>query len=188
MTGAELRAGMALRVEGAIYLVLEATYHGGQGKMGGVMHAKLRNAETGAVRERRFRADETVETITPERRELQFLYQDGGISYFMDPGTFEQLPVENARLGRAAHFLQDGMTVPVQFIDERPIGIVFPDVVEATIAETAPPSHGQGVTNVWKEARLDNGLTILVPPFIAPGEVVRVDVERGTYLERAKKK
>jgi elongation factor P len=179
---------MALRIDGTLYKVIDADYHGGQGKMGGVAHAKLRNLETGTMREWRFRSGELIEEIMPERQNLQFLYKDEQASYFMHPDTFEQVPVDNARLGRAASFLTEEMMVPVEFLDGNPIGIVFPDIVEVKVADTAPAVHSQGATNVWKDARLDNGLTIMVPPFISPGETIRVDVERGIYVERAKKK
>lgn len=188
VTASELRPGMALRIDGTLYKVIDADYHGGQGKMGGVAHAKLRNLETGTMREWRFRSGELIEEIMPERQNLQFLYKDEQASYFMHPDTFEQVPVDNARLGRAADFLTVEMTVPVEFLDGNPIGIVFPDIVEVKVADTAPAVHSQGATNVWKEARLDNGLTIMVPPFISPGETIRVDVERSIYVERAKKK
>jgi elongation factor P len=131
---------------------------------------------------------ETNPAARTERQHLQFLYKDDHQSYFMHPETFEQVEIENRRLGRAASFLADGMTVPVEFVDGRAVAMVFPDVVEARVADTAPPTRVQGGTNIWKEATLDNGLRLMVPPFIAPGETVRVDVERGTYVERAHKK
>lgn len=186
MTASELRAGMAVRIEGTLYRIIAAEYHSGQGKMGGVTHARLRNLETGTLREWRFRSDEAIEEIVPERQTLQFLYRDGGLGYFMHPETFDQMPIESGLLGRAALFLVEGMTIPVEFVAGRPIGLVFPDIVEVRVADTAPPAHGQAGSNVWKEARLENGLTLQVPPFIAPGETIRVDVERGTYVERAK--
>lgn len=186
LTASELRAGMALRIEGRLYKVVGADYHAGQGKMGGVAHAKLRNVDTGTMRERRFRADEMVEEIVPVRQNMQFLYKDADLSHFMHPDTFEQIPIENARLGRAALFLTEGMLVPVEFVDAQPIGIVFPDIVEMKVAHTAPAVHAQGATNVWKPATLENGVGVMVPPFIAPGELIRVDVEQGTYVERAK--
>jgi len=188
LTGSELHAGMALRVDGGVYRVVDATYHGGQGKMGGVMHAKLRNVETGTVRERRFRADEAIDELTPERRDLQFLYSDDLHAYFMHPDTFDQVAIERGRIGRAASFLRDGLVVTVEFIDGQPVGIVFPEVVDAVVADTTPPVHAQGATNVWKQATLDTGSVIMVPPFIGPGEAIRVDVARHAYVERAKKK
>jgi elongation factor P len=186
LTASQLRAGMAIRVEGVLYKLIGAEYHSGQGKMGGVAHVKARNVATGTVRELRFRGDEMLEDIVPERQNLQFLYRDGDVGYFMHPATFEQFPVESSVLGRAAVFLTEEMTVPVEFIDGRPIGIVFPEIVDVKVAETAPAAHTQGGSNVWKEARLENGLVLQVPPFIAPGETIRVDVERGAYVERAK--
>lgn len=186
LTASELRAGMALRVEGTLYKVIGAEYHAGQGKMGGVAHAKLRNVDSGTMRELRFRGDETLEEIAPVRQNMQFLYKDADLSYFMHPDTFEQIPIENARLGRAALFLAEAMVVPVEFVDTQPIGIVFPDIVEMKVASTAPAVHAQGATNVWKPATLENGVGVMVPPFIAPGETIRVDVEQGTYIERAK--
>jgi elongation factor P len=186
--GSELRPRMTLRLEGALYRVVAADYHGGQGKMGGVMHAKLHSLDTGKERERSFRADEPVEEVQPEKRSMQYLYADGPLSYFMDPATFEQIGIDTDRLGRAAAWLKEETTVPVEFVDGQPMGIDFPDVVEMRVAETAEPTRSQGTDNVWKEATLENGLTLLVPPFIAAGELIRVSVEAGRYLERARAK
>jgi elongation factor P len=183
-----LRSGMAIRVGGELYKVVSASYHAGGGQMGGVTHAKLRNLHTGAVREVRFRADETVEDVQLERRPMQVLYRDAEATHFMDTETFEQVSIENERLGPAAAYLTEGNTVPVEFSEGRAVGVVFPDVVELQVVETAPPTRSVGTENVWKEARLENGLVIQVPPFIAPGEWVRVEVATSTYVERAKRK
>jgi elongation factor P len=179
---------MAVRVEGSLYRVIAAEYHGGQGKMGGVTHAKLRNLRTGAVREWRFRADEPVEEIQPEKQAMQFLYAEGPVSHFMNPETYEQVAIDTERLGKAAAWLTEETTVPVEFLDGEPLGIAFPDVAEARVAETPEPYHAPGTDNVWKEAKLDNGVTVMVPPFIAPGETIRVEVETGKYVERARAK
>jgi elongation factor P len=188
VVASELRSGMAIRVGGELYKVLSASYHAGGGQMGGVTHAKLRNLHTGAVREVRFRADEAVEDVQLERRPMQVLYRDAEATHFMDTETFEQVSIENERLGPAAAYLTEGSTVPVEFSEGRAVGVVFPDVVELQVVETAPPTRSVGTENVWKEARLENGLVILVPPFIAPGEWVRVEVATSTYVERAKRK
>ena len=186
LSASELRSGVAIRLEGTLYKVLDATFHQGGGKMGGVTHARLQNLETGTRTERRFRADETVAEIEPERVTMQYLYADDTSCFFMHPETFEQLAFEKKRLGRAAPFLREGMTVPVVFFEGRPVGIEFPEIIEVRVVETAPPIHGHGMTNVWKEARLENGMTVMVPPFIAQGEEIRLDVETGKYAERAK--
>ncbi len=188
LMASELRAGVAVRIEGALYKVIEVTNHAGQGKMGGSTHVKLRNLKTSTMREWRFHPEDPVQEIAPERKPLQFLYKDDTASHFMDPETFEQLDVENAQLGRAADFLVEEMVVTIEFVDGWPIGALMPDVIEVKVADTAPPVRTHGGSNVWKDARLENGLKIMVPPFIAPGEVIRVDVQHGTYQERAHKK
>jgi elongation factor P len=182
----QLRAGTALRLSGDVWKVLAAEYHGGGGKMGGVTHARLRNVKSGTQREWRFRADETIETVELEKRPMQFLFGDVDTVTFMNPETFEQTEIETALLGKAASFLTPEMTVPVEFCEGRPIGVTFPEIVEVRVARTAAPVHTQGQDNVRKEATLENGLALLVPPFIAEGEWIRVDVEKGTYVERAK--
>ncbi|HSL23505.1 MAG TPA: elongation factor P [Vicinamibacterales bacterium] len=188
LPASDLRVGLAIRIDGSLYRITELTHHAGQGKMGGFTHAKLRHVESGTAREWRFRSDEPVEDVIPERRNLQFLYKDERLSHFMHPDTFEQVEIENTRLGRAGVFLVEAMIVSVEFVDGRPVGVVMPDVVELKVADTASPARSHGGTNVWKQARLENGMTIMVPPFIASGEAIRVDVDRATYIERAHKK
>ena len=182
----ELRARMVIRLEGSLHRVIAADYRGGQGKMGGVMHARLIDLRSGATRDRGFRADQTVEDVETERLSAQFLYSDGGLSHFMNAETFEQIAVENERLGRAADWLKEEMVVPLELFEGEPLDIVFPEVAEARVEETAPPVHQQGADNVWKDATLDNGVKVMVPPFIDVGEVIRVQVETGRYVERAR--
>jgi elongation factor P len=186
LVASQLRAGTALRLSGEIWKVLYADYHGGGGKMGGVTHARLRNMRTGTQREWRFRAEEPIEPVELEKQAMQFLYGDAGTATFMNPVTFEQVEIENALLGKAAAFLTPEMTLPVEFCEGRPIGVTFPEIMEVRVEQTALPSHTQGTDNVWKKARLTNGVTLLVPPFIAEGETIRVKVEDATYVERAK--
>jgi elongation factor P len=188
LIASDLRVGLVARIEGVLYKIIEVTHHAGQGKMGGFTHAKLRHLETGTIRESRFHPDEPIEGLTPERQSLQFLYRDDRFSHFMHPETFEQVDIENTRLGPAARFLTEAMTIPIEFVDGRVIGLVMPDVVDIKVTNTTPPARSHGGTNVWKEARLENGVTIMVPPFIAPGEMIRVDVARGMYVERTHKK
>ena len=185
VAAAELREGLVLRIEGQIYKVLEAEYKAGAAKMGGVVKAKLINLRTGHLWEPHFRPLERLETLELERRKMEFLYAEGGSCTFMRPDTFEQVEVPRAILGLAAGFLEPGMEVPVDFFEGEAIGAVFPEVVEARVATTAPPMHSSQ-DNAWKEAQLENGLTIHVPLFIAPGEIVRVDVKTGRYLERVR--
>lgn len=186
IVASQLRGGRALRVEGELYKVLAADYHAGGGKMGGVVHSKLRNMRTGTLWEHRFRSDEKLEDLTLERQTMEFLYSDADHCHFMNPNNFEQVAVPRKVLGPAERFLQPEMRVPVEFFEGQAVSIIFPDIVELKVASTAPPVHSQQ-DNTWKTAALENGLEIMVPQFIESGEAVRVEVETGRYVERARR-
>ena len=178
-----LAEGKVIRVEGQIYRVLKVETKAAAAKLGGVVKAELSNVATGRLWEARFRPQEHVEELEVERRNMEFLFRAGETATFMDPGTFEQIEVPVELLGVAVNFLQSGATVPLEFFEGRPIHAVVPDIVEAQVVRTAPPTHSQQ-DSAWKEATLENGTAIRVPLFIAPEEWVRVDLRTGRYLER----
>lgn len=181
----QMRAGMAVRFEGQPYKVLAAEYHPGQGKMGGVTHARLKNLETGTQWEHSFRSDLKLEELEVDRRPVDYLYEEAGLCYFMDPESFEQVAVERDVVGPQAALLQPEMRVTIESVAGRPVSVAFPDVLEVRIAETAPPVHQQ-VDSVWKPARLEIGIEIMVPQFIKNGELIRLDVANMKYMDRAK--
>lgn len=180
----DLREGIVIRIEGQVYKVLAVESKAGAAKMGGVVKTKLMNVRSGRLWEPHFRPQERLEDLELERRMMEFLYADGGTCIFMRPDTFEQVEVPGAIVGPGEAFLQPGLELPVEFFEGEPISVVFPDVAEARVATTAAPAHSQQ-DSAWKEAKLENGFAIRVPLFIAPGEIVRVDVRTGRYLERA---
>ncbi len=182
---AQLRNGMALRLEGELFRVDVAEHHAGQGKMGGTVHTRLRNLSTGTFREHRFRLDERLEDLAVEKQSMDFLYSDADNCYFMHPESFEQVSIPRAVIGPAEKFLKPEMRVPVEFYGGQPLSVYFPDVVEIRVAETAPPAHSQQ-DNTWKSATLENGVEIMVPQFIRSGETIRIDVASSRYMERAK--
>jgi elongation factor P len=179
----ELREGMALRIEGQICRVIEVESKAGTAKLGGVVKAKLINLRNGHVLEPHFRPQERLEDLELERRVMEFLYVEGDRCVFMRPDTFEQVEIPSAVLGLATHFLKAGMEVPVEFSAGEAVSVAFPEVADARVTVTSPASHAQQ-DGAWKEAVLDNGLTVLVPLFIGPGDSVRVEVKTGRYLER----
>ena len=185
VAAAELHEGVVLRIEGHIYKVVEAEYKAGAAKMSGVVKTKLINLRTGHMWEPHFRPLERLESLELERRKMEFLYAEGDRCTFMRPDTFEQVEIPRAILGFAAEFLEPGMEVPVDFFEGEALSVVFPEVAEARVATTAPAMHSSQ-DNAWKEAKLENGLAIHVPLFIAPGEIVRVDVKTGRYVERVR--
>jgi elongation factor P len=180
----KLKGGMVLRLEGEIYKVMEADFKAGAAKLGGLVKAKLTNVATGSTWERHFRPQERLEDVQLQQCMMEFLFSDADSCTFMNPENFEQVQVPRAIVGGAEGFLQAGVLLPVQFFEGRPIGAQLPDVAEVRVSNTSPPSHSQQ-DSAWKEATLENGITIRVPLFIAPGEIVKVEVKTGRYVERA---
>ena len=185
MTASQLRAGMAIRFEGHSYKVLAAEYHPGQGKMGGVTHARLKNLDTGTLWEHSFRAELKLEELEVEKLTMEYLYADSGAYWFMDASSFEQIPIPSDAIGVQAALLLPEMNVTVEFVQGKPVSVLFADVLEVRVADTAPPSHQQ-VDSVWKPARLESGIEIMVPQFIKTGDTIRLDVANIKYMDRVK--
>lgn len=178
-----LRAGMVIRQNGQLFQVLSAEYHLGGGKMGGIEHLKLRNLATGAVLERRFRSDERLDVVEVERQRLDYLYQDGDFYVFMNPESYEQVPIHSDLLGHKVRFLQENLEVTGLFFEENPLTLEFPEFVDLCVVTSSPPLHDQE-TSTYKSVLLENGVEVLVPQFIKEGDRVRVHIETGKYMER----
>jgi len=185
ITASQLRAGMAFKYEGQDYRVVTAEYHPGQGKMGGVTHARLQNLITRTFWEHSFRSELKLEDIPAEKQALEFLYTDGSHCVFMNPQTYEQTEILKEVVGPLAEFMDPGMKVSVEFVDGRAVNVLFPDVLELKIADTAPPVHQQQ-DNTFKPAKLENGVEIMVPQFVKTGDVIRLDPQTLKYMERVK--
>ncbi|HEV2385729.1 MAG TPA: elongation factor P [Candidatus Acidoferrales bacterium] len=185
MLASELKPGMAVRLEGQVYKVLEAGFKAGAGQATGVVKTKLRNLSTARFYEPHFRPDERIEELELDRQTMEFLYRDAETCTFMHPETFDQVAIARAVLGPAERFLLEGMRLPVEFFEGRPVSIVYPPSVEMRVADTAPAVHSQQ-DSTWKEATLENGVQVMVPLFIERGEMVRVEVETASYIERVR--
>jgi elongation factor P len=185
MTASQLRTGMAIRFEGQPYKVLMADYHPGQGKMGGVTHARLKNLDTGTLWEHSFRADLKLEELEVAKQAMDYMYTDSGVCWFMDPASFDQIPIPSEVIGDQAALLLPEMKVTVEFVEGKPVSVLLADVLEVRIADTAPPSHQQ-VDSVWKPARLESGIEIMVPQFIKTGDMIRLDTATMKYMDRVK--
>jgi elongation factor P len=181
----QLRAGMAVRFEGQDYKIVAAEYHPGQGKMGGTTHTRLQNLLTGTFWEHSFRSELKLEQIPLEKKTLEFLFTDAARCTFMDPETYEQTEVPAEIIGEQAKFLEPGMRLPVEMLEGRPVSVVFPDVLDVKIADTAPPLHQQQ-TSAFKPAKLENGVSVMVPLFVKTGDVIRLDVQNLRYMDRAR--
>lgn len=176
---------MVLKIGDDLLKVIESTFHVGQGKMPGSVHTKLRSVLKGTFKELRFRPEERLEDTQLEKQEMEFLYSDADSATFMNPKTYDQVSIPLEAIGAAAQFLQAEMKVPVEFYEGQPVSIVFPEVVEVKIQATAQPVHQQQ-DNTYKYATLENGMELMVPQFIKPGEIVRVEVATGKYVDRVR--
>jgi len=170
---------------GDIFKVLESTYHVGQGKMPGSVHTRGRHIISGALKEFRFRPEERLEDTQLQRQDMEFLFVDADSVTFMNPDTYEQVSIPQEAIGAATKFLQPEMKIPVEFYEGQPVSIILPPIVEARVSVTAQPVHQQQ-DNTYKSATLENGLEIMVPQFIKPGETVRVEVATGKYVDRVR--
>jgi elongation factor P len=186
IAASQLRIGMAIKYEGQRYKVAAAEYHPGQGKMGGVTHTRLQNLDTRTFWEHSFRSDLKLEEIALEKQALEFLYADGDQCCFMNPETYEQTEVARDSVGEPqAGLLEAGMKLSVEFLEGRPVSVLFPDVLEVKIVDTAPPIHQQA-DNTYKPAKLANGVEVMVPQFVKTGDAIRLDVANMKYMDRAK--
>jgi elongation factor P len=155
------------------------------GKGGAFNQVEMKNLIDGRKLNERFRADATVEMIELELKDFSFLYREGESLVFMDLESYEQIDLAADWVGERAAFLQDGMKVTLQMHEGRPISIRFPVHVTLEVVEADPVVKNQTASSSYKPAKLENGLRILVPPFIEPGERIVVDTTEVTYLRRA---
>ncbi len=181
----QLRPGTVLKMGADLFKVLESSYHIGQGKMPGSVHAKLRNVIKGTFKEMRFRPEERLDDTQLERQQMEYLFSDAASATFMNPHSYEQVSIPLEAIGPAAAFLQAEMEVPVELYEGQPVSIVFPEIVEVKVATTAQPVHQQQ-DNTFKYATLENGMETLVPQFIKPGETVRIEVATRKYVDRVR--
>jgi elongation factor P len=180
----DLKKGMTLDLPEGLFHVVDFQ-HVKPGKGPAFVRTTLRNARTGSVRDRTFRADERVEQATVDKREMQFLYHDGDDYVFMDSATYEQMPVGASALGDAVNYIVDGATVIVQFCKGEIIGTELPAAVELTVAQTDPGVQGDRVSGARKPATLETGLVVQVPLFVNEGDRVKVDTRSAEYLTRS---
>ena len=180
----EIRVGMLLEHKNDLWQVLK-TQHVKPGKGGAFAQVELKNLRTGTKLNERFRSADKVEKVRLEQKDQQFLYESDGMLVFMDTETFEQIELPSDLLGERRPFLQDGMQIVVEFYDEEALNASLPSKVVCKIVETEPVVKGQTAANSFKPAILDNGVKVMVPPFISQDEAIVVNTETMEYSERA---
>ncbi|MFN8019686.1 MAG: elongation factor P [Acidimicrobiales bacterium] len=184
ITTNDLKNGMSLNLPEGLYQVVEFQ-HVKPGKGGAFVRTTLRNVRTGAQLEKTFRAGEKVEQAKIDKREMQYLYNDGTDYVFMDAETYEQLNVAPAALGSAVDYLRETDSVVLQMYGDEIVGVDLPAAVELTVAETEPGVQGDRVSGARKPATLETGKVIQVPLFVNVGDKLKVDTRTGDYITRA---
>ena len=180
----ELKNGMVLNLDGQLWSVVWFQHHK-PGKGGAVVRTKLKNVLSGKVVDKTFNADVKVDTANVDKRQMQYLYNDGESYVFRDSSTYDQIHLGDDIVGEASHFMLDNQDVIVSMHESTPLFIELPASVELTIEYTEPGVQGDRSSGGTKPARLETGFEIQVPLFITSGEKVKVDTRDGSYLGRA---
>ena len=184
INGNEIRPGNVLEHNGGLWAAVKVD-HVKPGKGGAFAQVELRNLRNGSKLNERFRSADKVERVRLEQKDQQFLYQEDENLIFMDTETYEQIQLPAEILGDRRPFLQDGMTITVEFHESEALNASLPQKVTCRVAETEPVVKGQTAANSFKPAVLDNGVKVMVPPFVGPDEAIVVNTETMEYSERA---
>ncbi len=179
-----LRKGMLIKVGNDLFRILEL-HHLTPGNKRAHIQVRMRNVRTNTLNDHKFRAEEDVERATLDEREMQYLYNDGDLFYFMDTSNYEQIHISAEALGDSKDYLIPDMTIRVEFYGEEPVGIELPPTVDLTVKQTVPGIKGATASSQIKPATLETGLVVQVPSFINEGDKIRINTETGEYQGRA---
>ena len=182
----QVRKGMVILGEdGQLYSVVDRDLNT-PGNWRAILQLKLKNLKTGAVTMNRVRPEDKVEQAYLDKRQMQYLYQEGDEYVFMDLETYDQIHLHSDWVGDQILYLKENDNAQVTFYEGKPLSLELPATVELKVVETEPSVKGATAAAQYKPAKLETGLKITVPPFVGIGEVVQVDTRTGEYLSRAK--
>lgn len=180
----QIRPGMVIEYDGRQMAVIKIQLIQ-PGKGGAFITVDMRDLANGVKTNQRWRTADTVEKLTTEERDYQYLYAEDDNYTFMDPETYEQITISGDLMGEDAAYLQDGMMVIVNSVEGKPIGVQLPATVILEVVEAEPVVKGQTASSSYKPAKMDNGMRVMVPPFVETGTRIVVNTADGTYLKRA---
>ena len=183
ITAGDFRNGATFEMDGGVFQVVEFQ-HVKPGKGAAFVRTKFKNVITGAVVEKSFNPTEKFPVAYIERKEMEYSYNDGDLYYFMDPETYDQLPINASDLGDNFKFVKEGMNCRILSYKGNVFGIEPPTFVELLVTATEPGVRGDTATNVTKPATLETGVEVRVPIFVNEGDMIRVDTRTGEYMER----
>lgn len=179
----DFRNGTTFEMDGNVFKVVEFQ-HVKPGKGSAFVRTKLKNVITGAVIEKTFNPSEKYPGAEIEKRDMQYLYQDGDLYYFMDNNTYEQIPLNEEQIGDALKYMKENMDMKILSYKGKVFAVEPPMFVELEVTYTEPGFSGNTTTTSGKPAKLENGLEISVPLFVEIGDKIRIDTRTGEYMER----
>ncbi|MCL5057968.1 MAG: elongation factor P [Actinobacteria bacterium] len=180
----DFRTGLTIEIDGDVFQVVDFQ-HVKPGKGAAFVRTKIRNVRTGSVVERTFNAGEKLPRARVEKKEYQYLYNDGTVYNFMDMETYDQVGLSAEELGDAVKYLKENMTINILTFQGKSIGVDMPNYVELEVAETSPGIKGDTASGGSKPATLETGYVVQVPFFINIGDVLQIDTRTGQYIKRA---
>ena len=186
VSAGDFRNGMTVEIDGNVYQIIEFQ-HVKPGKGAAFVRTKYRNVITGATREEAFNPDDKFDEAIIETKTMQYSYNDGDLYYFMDPETFDMIPLSLDQVEDAIKYIRENDEVTMKFFQGSPFIVEPPNFVDLEITETEPGVKGNTATNVTKAATVETGAVIQVPIFLEAGEVIKIDTRTGEYLGRSKK-
>ena len=184
VSAGDFRNGVTFDMDGSVYQIIEFQ-HVKPGKGAAFVRTKIRNVITGAVTERTFNPTDKFPTAFVERKDMTYSYSDGDLYYFMDPETYELVPIEEKFLGDSFKFVKEDMTCRILSYKGKVFGLEAPNCVELEVTATEPGVKGDTATNVTKPATLETGAEVRVPLFINDGDRIQIDTRSGEYIGRA---
>ncbi len=185
ISAGEFRKGVTFEMDGDVYVVVDFQ-HVKPGKGSAFVRATIRNVITGATIERTFNPTEKFAKAHIETKEMQYLYNDGDLYYFMDPESYEQIPLGVDKVADTIKYIKENMMATIKFFKGEAFSVDPPNFVELLITECEPGVKGNTATGANKPATLETGAIVNVPLFVNEGETIRIDTRTGEYMERAK--
>jgi len=184
VSAGDFRNGITIEVEGSVYQIVEFQ-HVKPGKGAAFVRTKLKNIMNGGVVEKTFRPTEKYPSARIDRVDMQYLYNDGDLYYFMDTESYEQLPLSKDQVEDAIPFVKEGTNVTVRFFKGSAFSVEAPNFVVLEVTDTEPGFAGDTASNTYKPATLETGFSLQVPLFINTGDKIQIDTRSGEYLKRA---
>ena len=183
LSAGDFRKGITIEIDGQVWVIVDFQ-HVKPGKGAAFVRTKIKNVVTGSVLEKSYNPTEKFENARVDRKDMEYLYNDGELYYFMDTETYEQLPLNEDKVADALPYMKENMKVVIKFFKGEAFSVEPPNFVEMEVTETEPGFKGDTATAGNKPAIIETGAKIMVPLFINEGDVIRVDTRTGEYMER----